>query len=228
MEVLNESGIAMRLRERPKMAGLRRGLREQILEEIRAEVISGRMSAGQQLVERHLASHFGVSHAPVREALLQLSQEGLLIAQPHAGVRVRAMTEGAIREMFARMRTMIETFAIEQIAPQMSESDWSVCDEIIARQRTAAQHDDWPMMAILDYRLHRWWIERCDAEEMLPVWHAIMARARLFVAHDRMQRLDAGEFCRQHEAMIDAMRRGMMSRAIELLDSNIMGEVMSH
>ena len=65
-----------------------RTMREQIVEYIRKDLLAGDLKAGDPLREKELAERFGVSRGPVRDALLQLTQEGLLVARPHRGVVV--------------------------------------------------------------------------------------------------------------------------------------------
>jgi len=59
---------------------LTRGLRDQIAEELRRDIVTGRFAPGVQMVERQLAHRFGVSHAPIREALLLLAHEASGVA----------------------------------------------------------------------------------------------------------------------------------------------------
>ena len=60
-----------------------RSIREQIAEHIRSDIFSGKLDEGEQLRETPLAERFGVSRGPIRDVLLQLSQEGLLISKPN-------------------------------------------------------------------------------------------------------------------------------------------------
>ena len=56
-----------------------RSMREQICEAVRADVFAGEMTNDQPVREQPLAERFGVSRGSVRDALLQLSQEGVLV-----------------------------------------------------------------------------------------------------------------------------------------------------
>ena len=81
------------------MAQLTRTIREQVTNQIRDEVVAGKLPAGQPLREGHLAERFGVSRGPIRDAFLQLSQEGFLVYQANRGVTVRKPPEQGHREL---------------------------------------------------------------------------------------------------------------------------------
>src|SRR5439155_13577573 len=57
---------------------------------IRQAIIDGRLDPGQRLKEEELARELGISRTPVREALLVLQAEGLVVAEPNRGAMVRA------------------------------------------------------------------------------------------------------------------------------------------
>ena len=92
-----------------------RTIREQIADRIRAEVISGRLAEGTSLREQALAKQYGVSRAPIRDALLQLTQEGLLVAKPNCGVRVGSPSSEEIQPLVVELRRKIEVFALRKV-----------------------------------------------------------------------------------------------------------------
>ena len=55
-----------------------RTLRENVADEIRMKILNGDMKPGDKIIEQELASEFGISRGPVREALRQLEQEGMV------------------------------------------------------------------------------------------------------------------------------------------------------
>ncbi|MER6114735.1 GntR family transcriptional regulator [Streptomyces sp. NPDC001743] len=94
----------------------RNTLRQQIADALRDEVLAGRLQPGREFTVKQIAEQYGVSATPVREALFDLSAQGLLESDQHRGFRVyeftvadyRAMVEaralvmdGVIREVFA-------------------------------------------------------------------------------------------------------------------------------
>ena len=63
-------------------------LRQQIADALRDEVLAGRLQPGQEFTVKEIAEQYGVSATPVREALVDLSAQGLLDADQHRGFRV--------------------------------------------------------------------------------------------------------------------------------------------
>ena len=63
-------------------------LRQQIADALRDEVLGGRLQPGQEFTVKEIAEQYGVSATPVREALVDLSAQGLLEADQHRGFRV--------------------------------------------------------------------------------------------------------------------------------------------
>lgn len=76
----------------PRRAGngavTRSTLRQQIAEALRDEVLAGRLQPGQEFTVKEIAEQYGVSATPVREALVDLTAQGLLDADHHRGFRV--------------------------------------------------------------------------------------------------------------------------------------------
>ncbi|MGW0081946.1 GntR family transcriptional regulator [Streptomyces sp. NPDC003393] len=74
-------------------------LRQQIAEALRDEVLAGRLQPGQEFTVKEIAEQYGVSATPVREALVDLSAQGLLEADQHRGFHVHQYSPADFREM---------------------------------------------------------------------------------------------------------------------------------
>jgi DNA-binding GntR family transcriptional regulator len=81
-------------------ARLHNGQRRQaIVQALLADVFQGRLRAGEHLVTQELAERFGVSHTPIREALIALAGIGIIDLLPNRGARVRRVTPHEVREI---------------------------------------------------------------------------------------------------------------------------------
>jgi DNA-binding GntR family transcriptional regulator len=98
----------------PEAAGVRYdhgGRRRLIVESLLADVFRGRLRAGQHLITQELAARFGVSHTPVREALISLSGIGMIDLLPNRGAVVRQVTARDVREIM-QVRRALECEAV--------------------------------------------------------------------------------------------------------------------
>lgn len=98
----------------------RHGLRrEAIVQSLIGDIFHGRLSAGQHLVTQELADRFGVSHTPIREALIALGGVGLLTLQPNRGAVVRQISAREVREV-CRVRRALECEAVRGACGRIS------------------------------------------------------------------------------------------------------------
>src|SRR5438876_7962847 len=80
---------------------LSRTRRAQVAETLRNAIFAGSFAPGTKLVEMKLASRLGVSRGSVREAILELVEQGLLVNKPYAGTFVAHIDEKALSELFS-------------------------------------------------------------------------------------------------------------------------------
>nr|WP_107727683.1 GntR family transcriptional regulator [Desmospora activa] len=104
-------------------------------EAIRDKILSGELPSGSKLVEERLAKELGVSRTPVREAIRQLEQEGLIKQK-----RVVNPTESDLRNIF-QVRILLEGYAARAAATYMDEASLLCLDECITIGRTGSVED---------------------------------------------------------------------------------------
>ncbi len=95
-------------------------LREQVVELLITELRSGHFAPGERLTEQGLAEQMNVSRTPIREALNQLTEQGLLQARPRGGYVVPSPTVGHIRQIIA-VRMLLEPPAVRMAAMEYGD-----------------------------------------------------------------------------------------------------------
>jgi DNA-binding GntR family transcriptional regulator len=194
-----------------------RTIREQIADRIRADVLSGRLAEGTSLREQTLARQYGVSRAPVRDALLLLTQEGLLVAKPNCGVRVGSASSEEIQPLVVDLRRKIEVFALRKVFSKLTDADIDRLDETVQRLRIACENEDIAEVVHHDMALHRCILESTGNADLLAMWLPIVSR--MFLHYSRHRNIM--ESHREHAAVVDAIRRRDRKAAIEALTANI-------
>ena len=107
----------------PQPLKLCRGLRRQaIVQSLMADVFHGRLRAGAHLVTQELAERFGVSHTPIREALIALAGIGIIDLLPNRGAVVRRVTPKEVREI-CQVRRVLECEATRSACGRIDLAD---------------------------------------------------------------------------------------------------------
>ncbi len=115
-------------------------LGDQIVDLLRESIISGQLKPGTPLVERELARQLGVSRIPVRDALMQLEAEGLVVDKPN-GRCVIKLTERDIQELY-QVRLVLEKLAVRLATERISEEGKTVlCAKAQEMQAAIANND---------------------------------------------------------------------------------------
>lgn len=131
-----------------------RTLTEQAADAIRARIVSGDFQLGEALSEITLAAELGVSKTPVREAFLQLKNEGLVDIQPQRGTFVFQMTSNQIRQLTV-LRELLEVealcIAMQNDARRLAE----ILNGIVERMDQSVAVGDSANYRTLDHELHQ-------------------------------------------------------------------------
>ena len=193
-----------------------RSTRERITDTLRAEILCGEWSNDVRVREHSLAERFGVSRGPVRDSLLQLSQEGVLVYQANKGVRVNTPPGEEQRQLLQSMRRQIETFCLEQCITELDQVDDDNLQEILQRLTIACKGGKLSDIADNDLALHRYLVRR-SSHELEAVWLGITSR--LLMDYSRIEQLE--EIINEHAAIVAAVKKRDLKSAQKALIENI-------
>ena len=102
-------------------------LREKVYDQLRSDMISCRLAPGTDIRENELALRFGVSKSPVRDALMRLEREGLVITLPRQGYRVAPVSVADVQDMF-HLRDALERACMERIVRRATDEQLAQLD----------------------------------------------------------------------------------------------------
>jgi DNA-binding GntR family transcriptional regulator len=201
---------------------LTRGVRERVVNQLREDILSRRLAEGERLSEMELAKRFGVSRGPIREAFVQLTHEGLLVAQPNRGVRVATSAPNSIRKLVTPIRRTLETYALDSIFDDLDEDDFRVLEGVLERMRLACERGDIPATIEPDIAFHRFLLERAGQPDLVVIWSTIIARIRRHLEQvHRDHTFSPLDVYHRHRDLVEVFRTGDRSAAVKALQEHI-------
>lgn len=145
-----------------------RTLRENIVEEIRLKILREELKPGMRIIEQDLSDEFGASRGPIREALRQLEQEGMVEYVRNVGCSVRKITVEDVYEIYLLCATY-EALAIKEFHAEFTEEDFEKLEEIL-EQMKKIRVGDYRRVVELDGEFHRVFVEKAGLPRMLKAW----------------------------------------------------------
>jgi len=131
----------------------RRVLREDIRDRIIEDILNGRLAPGDRIVETRMAQQFGVSQAPVREALRDLELFGFVVSSPFRGAIVRQTSLEDLVQIYP-IRAVLEGLAARDAATRIDEAGLKRLERLLATMRKAASRGDNRAAVAADFAFH--------------------------------------------------------------------------
>ncbi len=150
---------------------------------IRDDIVSGTLPLGSRITMDALASRYGVSHMPVREALRDLQGEGLVVIEPNRGARVRAIDARFVENIF-EIRTALEVMMVRRAAQRATFADIARLRTIQEALETEIAREDYAAVVSENRAFHREINRIADNADALPMldrhWTLLAALWRNF------------------------------------------------
>ena len=206
-----------------------RGLRRQtIVQSLLADVFQGRLRPGEHLVTQELAERFGVSHTPIREALITLAGIGIINLLPNRGAIVRRVTPHEVREV-CQVRRVLECEATRRACGRIDLAELHALAAALKRLKAARPSGTrfFEEARALDSRLHDRIAESCGngflAQELTRLKALFRAFRDVAWEHDeaRNDYHRLAEEAHEHLAIVEALLAGDAKAAARAMARHI-------
>jgi DNA-binding GntR family transcriptional regulator len=183
---------------------------EAATEELRRRILEGELVEGFQLKQDLLAEEFGISRIPVREALVQLENEGLVKIVPHKGRLLRSCRRD-IEELFSLRAARIPSASA--FDSRLTKDDFDRLDEILKRYAIELAEGHSHRWGELNTELHDILLGRANRPRSLDLVQSLLrqtdryTRVQLSISDAAVQRAKA-----EHEELVRLCRLGESRR----------------
>jgi len=148
--------------------------------QLRQAILRGDFAPGERLREVEIAARHQVSRGPVREALLQLEQEGLVLLRRNRGAIVARLSRADLEEVYS-LRLALERLAVARAALHGTETDFGVMDGVLHEFRGTGSGQPLTEQeaADQDVRFHDAVYRAAHHERLYAAWSGI--RSQVYV-----------------------------------------------
>ena len=181
-----------------------KSLREQVIASLRWSIFIGELPPGRQFSVPVLAEQFGVSPTPVREAVLELAQQGLVVAVANRGFQVVAPSMDYLRQAM-HVRRLLEIPAMIEIARSASPEQISQVRELADAIMRAAEESDIRAFVETDYAFHWQLTSLCGNGVLTSLIEEMRSRARVVVIPAISQMGSLVEVAQEHLDLLTAI-----------------------
>lgn len=197
-----------------------KSLRELALVHLRDRIIDGTLTMGQALSERSLSEELGVSKSPVREALAQLRDEGLVTIEPQKGARVFTLSESEVAQI-CDFRQAIEAAAFEIALARNPKALANDMAKVVRGMEAARSKGDEAKYLSLDTAFHQLIFHHCENDYLSASYSRYIGKIAALRTHlSTLPRHTELSF-EEHIKLADAVCKGDMAIIRTLLAQHI-------
>ena len=186
-----------------------RSLRQQVAASLRDAILTGSLKPGERLVEEEISQGMRTSRGPLREALRQLEQEGLVMSFPYRGSFVSRISSVEVREVLIPLRVTLESFGFAHALNNLTETDVDDLRGIVEHMEETVRNGDLMALVEADVAFHGLVMSRSGQPHTTQIWGTIAPRMRAYFYTHLREALPTQEqlsgVATSHRALFDAL-----------------------
>lgn len=198
-----------------------KSLKDVVYDTIKEAILSGKLSAGERLIESEISRQMGISRGPIREAFQHLEQDGLVYSQPYKETVVAELSPREADEVYVPIRRIVELYACSRAKEILTDSDYDILKCLIGDLKIACDAGDMVAATRIDAEFHQYIVTKCASQTLLSIWNSISTQisVRIHAQNKYKNRFDA--IPPEHDDLLDAMRSGSKKDIENLLLQHI-------
>lgn len=195
-----------------------------VTETLRSAILDGKLVPGEQLREQYLSVDLGVSRAPVRDAINELIDEGLVFKIPYKGATVAHISKTDIGDI-AEVRKLVEARVIEAAITSIKVDVRPMLEDELRAMERAAKVGAMSSSVIAHMKFHRVFYAHCGNAVLVNVWKSWEAKLQLFFSKDHTVFDNLHAVAKEHEHLLNMAYSGDSVGLCEEVARHVHGSV---
>jgi len=207
----------------PLAPARKRTLTEDVTDRLREAILRGQLEPGQHLSEEQLARALTVSRGPVREALLQLEREGLVLIRSNRRAMVVRLSRKDVEEVYT-LRIALERIAIQYAIRNAQDDDFAAMEDTIhSMQESASRGMTAQAAADLDIHFHDQLYQAARHDRLKDAWSNLRSQVYVFLLTRNVANSDFREkvMIQGHVDILNALRARDEKSALSHMEAHL-------
>jgi DNA-binding GntR family transcriptional regulator len=194
-------------------------MKDEVYNKLRKWIITGELEPGTKLRDQDLSEQLGISRTPIREALLRLENDGLVVTKANRWTLVSPIDSNEAKSIYSIVWTL-ERLAMEQAFPLISSKDIDELEQLNENFNEAIKTGE--IFAILqaDNKFHDKIIQLSNNFELLKLLSGLKVRIQRIEIHYFSQMDTKYTSYTEHQQIIDAIKKQDLNLAIDTIKAN--------
>ncbi|MFH0796568.1 MAG: GntR family transcriptional regulator [Candidatus Omnitrophota bacterium] len=201
----------------------RASLTDQVLNNLRQAILNGKLKPGQRIIEEDVAAMMQTSRGPVRDALIQMEHEGLVIRNRNCGSVVANPSSEDMEEVWS-LRVVLENMALRYAVQRATETDIARLEQCVQRLGGCLRKNFSLKRAVdLDLKIHEELMNISRHKRLISVWQGLKSQIWFLIFSRNV--FDEAGFPRdsdvEHRKLISAIRKKNLAQGTEHLKTHL-------
>lgn len=205
----------------PKIS--RESMKDRLVVSLRAEILGGNLKPSTRITETELCERYGVSRSVVREALMELGRQGLVVSTPYKGTEIASISRREVAELLIPLRIHIEQFALRISLHAWSQDHFDQLAKALDGMKTGVAMHDVARFNDEDFKFHSLIVSASSSSMALNVWETISQR---IIMHFGLQTGRTGalpRFYDDHAQLLEVLRTQDLDKSLLAIEDHIRG-----
>jgi len=197
--------------------------KDQVVQAVKEAILTGSINPGDQIVESKIARELGSGIPLVREALIQLEQDGFVQKTPYKGTIVTKLGPKEIREIF-QLRVELEAIAVEWAKENVTPDDINELQKLIRRMEQSGAELDLDQFYEIDLEFHRkLWAMSGNPYLVAVLERIVVPLFAFFVMKTRRERESYIRSAAMHAKIVEGLETKDAAEMHELMKDTLKG-----
>lgn len=174
---------------------------------LREAILNGQLPPGTKLVEQAISTQLSISKTPVREAIRELAQEGLILFKARRGISVIDFTEKDINELVT-LRSSLEVLGVRLAHENLTKDDFGTLKAILGRIVESEKGHHYAELSDLDIEFHQFIIEKSGNRRLVKAWKDIASQMHVLFRMIHYFEFSDSYMSMMHKALIESLESG--------------------